>query len=170
VAIFPTTLLKHGKDPPMKPFSLLPALVAILVTASAASAQTVVYESASQAETRTWVSGHYEWIGDTWGYVPGHWLVTPARCQTTEVDRDGDTVVYVERPTTRVVYVDPPPCQSTVVIAPACPPPVVYDSHHHYSSHSHGDVHVAAPLPFPVPVPVPVPFIDPLFFLHHHHH
>jgi hypothetical protein len=154
----------------MRPFSTLLALAVILATASAAPCETVYSQSYSQPESRAWVSGHYEWIGDTWGYVPGHWVVTSAHSQTTEVDRRGETVVYVDRPTERVVYIDPPPCQSTVVVAPACPPPVVVEERHcapqHHEHHAHDDVSVIAP----IPVPVPIPFIDPLFFLHDHHH
>ena len=141
----------------MRTISVLLALAAILATAAGAAAcdsgaagSTIVYRDC-QPESRAWVSGHYEWIGDCWGYVPGHWVVYPAHCQTTEIDRCGETVVYVERPRERVVYVEPDSCERPREV---CAAP---------RRSSHVDIRIDAPV-IPLPVPLPIPF--PLFRHH----
>ncbi len=144
------------------PFTtLIAAALAIGLPAAAAascSVETVTYQCAP--ETRTWISGHYEWLGDDYAYVPGYWAVTPVVCSETRVvSACAEPVVYTRPACERsVVYVQRQP--AVVYTRPSYDAPRVVHtrpSHHH----DHGArVQVSLPLP-PVavlPVPIPVPF------------
>jgi hypothetical protein len=143
--------------------SLISLALAVALPA-AASASCATYETVSYQcapETRTWVSGHYEWVGCDYAYVPGHWVVLAASCEETRVVRPQPcepTVVYTRPASTRtIVYERRSP--TVVYTRPSCERNVVYTRPTHRRDNG-PHLHVNLPLP-PVavlPVPIPVPF------------
>ena len=146
--------------------SLIALTLAIALPGAAsacATYETVSYESVP--ESRTWVSGHYEWVGDDYAYVPGHWLVIAASCEETRVvhEQPCETVVYT-RPACSPTVVYERRSPAVVYTRPSCEREVVYTRPSRRDDGPH--VHVSLPLP-PVavlPLPIPVPF-----FGHHRH-
>ncbi len=155
------------------------AAVALGAPAIASERTTVVYTQ-SQPETRTWTSGHYEWQGDDYVYVPGHWVIVPGSTTTTTTVTESDScnrpVVYAEPEPRcsepRVVYVEPR-CEREPVVytRPACHERVVYAQPRSavvYSAPSCPPPHRSrVDVSFPI-VPIPVPFPFPFPFRHHH--
>jgi WXXGXW repeat (2 copies) len=65
---------------PAPPFPPLPELqVRIVGTAPPPLRREVIVYRERPAQDYVWVRGFYDWQGDNWAWVPGHWVAPPER-------------------------------------------------------------------------------------------